>query len=88
MRAVDGAWNCLQAAMQPITKNGRPVTAPKNRYSSGSNATASAVSAAAMAKLIHHDERSSTANSEFVHPPLHRHLVLSPSRERRGRTGP
>ena len=48
-----------------MTRNGKPVTMPKIRYASGSSAIAEAVTAPAIAKLIHHDERSRTANSEF-----------------------
>src|SRR5438034_519742 len=35
MRALEGACHCFQAAMHPITRNGRPVTAPRIRYASG-----------------------------------------------------
>ena len=65
MRAVDGACHCFQAAMHPITKNGKPVTAPTIRYASGKQRERDGGHRAARcATLIHHDERSRIANSE------------------------
>ncbi len=51
--------------MQPITTNGAPVTSANSRYSSGISARPAAVSAAAIAKLIHHGDRNRIANSEL-----------------------
>ena len=50
--------------MQPMTTNGAPVTSANRRYCSGTSASAPAVSAAAIAKLIHQGERNRIANSE------------------------
>jgi hypothetical protein len=51
--------------MHPITRNGKPVTIPRLRCAAGRSAIAMAVTVPAIAKLIHHDERSRIANSEF-----------------------
>ncbi|MNV68489.1 hypothetical protein D3C71_1613460 [compost metagenome] len=63
--ALLGAFHCRLAAMAPITKNGRLPAAPTNRMSLGSSARHSNTMMAPTTTLIHHDERSKIANTEF-----------------------
>src|SRR6185369_11821033 len=60
-----GKRACCQAAITPMTANGAAPSAPARRYSAGSQAYAAATNSRQIPMLIHHGERSSTANSEF-----------------------
>jgi len=63
--AVLGALSCFHAAIPPTTTKGKPPSAPNTKYSAGSKALAASANPTAMAKLIHHGERSRTAKSDF-----------------------